>query len=194
MAAYEPDMLPASPWRTDRLMLRSFDESDADLAHEAFDQHPDVWQHDPGFARTRDQRAGVIARFQMLHRQFGFGPCAAFLIDGGTDDGALIGQGGLNPYVYDHRDGSRTVEFEVMYKLVRPFWGKGFATEIAAFWVDFAFRHVRLPRLFTCPVKTNTGSIAVLRRLGARFEDDWLDPETTIAIIENPIRDFKQRS
>jgi RimJ/RimL family protein N-acetyltransferase len=83
--------------------------------------------------------------------------------------------------VYDHRDGSRTVEFEVMFKLGRAYWGHGYATELAEFWLDFAFREVRLPQVLVCPLRANHASVMVLERLGAEFEDDWLDEAVTIA-------------
>ena len=185
-SVYNPSELPSPPWRTERLVLRPFVEADAEKVHAALDRDEEVWRHDPGFAPTLEQRRGNIARFTILRRQFGFGPCAAFLWDealpGG--EGALVGQGGLNPYVYDHREGSRSVEFEVMYKLAMLYWGQGYATEIARFWVRFAFEQVRLSHLLVCPVKANLRSIAVLGRLGATFEDDWLDENNIIARID----------
>ena len=186
---YQRSELPGPPWRTERLLLRPYVESDAERAHAAFDHDEEVWRYDPGFAPTLEQRRAIIARFAILREQFGFGPCAAFLRDEAAPghEGPLVGQGGLNPYIYDHLDGSRTVEFEVMYKLAAPYWDQGYATEIAGFWVRFAFEHVRLNRLLVCPVKANTRSVAVLRRLGAIFEDDWLDENNVIARIERPM-------
>lgn len=176
--AFAPEHLPQPPSATARLLLRPYEDADADDAHEALDRDEDVWRFDPGYAPALSHRLANIRRYAALHEHFGFGPAAAFLREG---DGTLIGQGGLNPYVYDHRDGSRTVEFEVMYKLRRSAWGQGCATELASFWLDFAFREVRLPRVIVCPEKANVASLRVLERLGAEFEDDWLDQATVIA-------------
>lgn len=148
------------------------------MVHQALDLDEDVWRFDPGAPGTLRQRRKTIRHYAALHAQFGFGPCGAW-----RKDGTFVGQGGLNPYVYDERDGTRTVVFEVMYKLARPFWAQGYATEIARFWVDFAFREVRLPYLKICPVRANAASVAVLQRLGATFEDDWLDDATVIATL-----------
>ena len=182
---YEPSELPLPPWRTERLVLRPYEPEDAEAAHRALDLDEEVWRYDPGHSPTLRERQDNIARYAMLRRQFGFGPSAAFLSTPEGDVGPLVGQGGLNPYVFDHRDGSRTVEFEVMYKLARPYWGQGYATEIAQYWVRFAFEHVRLPRLYIGPERANVRSVRVLERLGARIEDDWLDPDSIIAAIEN---------
>jgi len=168
------------------LALRPYREADASVAFAAMDQDEEVWRWDPGYKPNISKRKDNIARYTALRQQFGFGPCAAFLATEKGDEGEFIGQGGLNPYIYDHRDGSRTVEFEVMYKLSRSFWGRGYATEIAAFWVRFAFEQLRLPQLYICPNKANINSLAVLERLGARMEDDWLDDETVIGLIRNP--------
>jgi RimJ/RimL family protein N-acetyltransferase len=188
-SSYTTAELPQPPWRTERLVLRPYVDGDAEQAHAAFDHDEEVWRYDPGYAPTLEQRRAYIVRCTNLRAQFGFSPCAAFLKNETApgSQGALVGQGGLNPYVYDQRDGSRTIEFEVMYKLAAPYWGQGYATEIARFWVSFAFEHVRLSKLLICPVKANTRSIAVLRRLGATFEDDWLDEKTIIARIDRPM-------
>lgn len=183
---YDPSALSQPPWRTERLVLRPYQATEAAAAHTTLDCDEEVWRYDPGHAPSLAERQDNIARFAMLRRQFGFGPCAAFLVAPEGCAGPLIGQGGLNPYVYDHRDGRRTVEFEVMYKLARPYWGAGFATEIASFWTRFAFEEVRLPRLCIGPERENVRSVRVLERLGARIEDDWLDAVAVIATIENP--------
>jgi RimJ/RimL family protein N-acetyltransferase len=179
--SYSPASLPEPPYQTERLRLRPLEVADALMVHDALDLNPEVWRFDPGFAMTLDDREWLITRDEALYEHFGFAPFGAFR----KADGVFIGMSGLNPYVFDNRDGSRAVEFEVMFKLSRPFWKQGFATELASFWVGFAFEHVKLKRLITCPARENVASLAVLRRLGATFEDDWLDGETVIATIEN---------
>lgn len=179
--AYHPAHARKPPFDTERLSMRPYVVEDAETVHAALDVDPEVWRFDPGRERSLDERREVIARFAMLQRQFGFGPCGAW-----DKDGNFIGQGGLNPYLYDHRDGTRTVEFEVMYKIARPFWRQGYATEIARFWVDYAFTHISLPRLLIAPDRANAGSVGVLRALGATFEDDWLDENAVIATLHPP--------
>jgi RimJ/RimL family protein N-acetyltransferase len=175
---FDPDNLPKPPFLTDRLILRPFADHDAEQAHAALDTDEDVWTFDPGYAPSLDDRRRNLARYAMLREHFGFGPCGAW-----TKDGAFVGQGGLNPHIFVHRDGSRTVEFEVMYKLARPYWGQGYAKEIARFWVDFAFRQVGLGRLITCVDRDNAASVGVLRSVGARIEDDWLEDAMVVGTI-----------
>ena len=181
MQSYDSEQLPQPPYSTRRLVLRPYGPNDAAEVHAALDTDPEVWRFDPGYERSLNERREVIDRFAMLREQFGFGPCGAWL-----HDGSFVGQGGLNPYIYDHPDGTRTVEYEVMFKVAQRFWRQGYATEIARFWADFAFRYVRLSRLLVCPDRDNAASIGVLRALGATFIDDWLDPDTVIATILPP--------
>ncbi|MDX2264716.1 MAG: GNAT family N-acetyltransferase [Hyphomicrobiales bacterium] len=180
-APYNSDDLPPPPFITERLILRPYTLEDAETIHGALDSDAEVWRFDPCYERSLDERREIILLYRALWAHFGFGPCGAW-----THDGGFVGQGGLNPYVYDQRDGTRTVEFEVMYKVARPFWRQGYATEIARFWVDYGFRHVRLPHLLTCPARDNVASIGVQRALGAMFEDDWLDDDVVIARLVNP--------
>lgn len=176
--AYDPDILPQAPFRTKRLVLRPFVLDDAEKVHSALDLDPEVWRFDPGYAPTFDDRLRNFARYTMLQEHFGVCPCGAWL-----NSGEFVGQGGLNPHVFDHRDGSRSVEFEVMYKIARPYWGQGYAKEIAHFWVDFAFTYIRLPRLINCVDRDNVASVSVLQALGATLEDDWLEEGTVIGTL-----------
>lgn len=169
----------AQAWHTERLHLRPYVDADAPAAHALLDTDPKVWRFDPGHARDLAARRETIQRYGHLWRQFGFGPAAAFE----ARTGALVGQGGLNPYLFEHRYGTQTVEVEVMFKLGRGHWGQGYATEIARFWADFAFAELRLARLISCPAAANVASIAVLERLGCAIEPDWLEPDTVIATL-----------
>ncbi len=160
------------------MALRPFAPEDVEIVHAALDGDPDVWRFDPGHAPSLDDRRENIARYAMLRAHFGFAPCGAWLADG-----AFVGQGGLSPHVFDHRDGARSIEIEVMYKIARPYWGRGYAKEIARFWVALAFAQLRLPRLVICVDRENAASIGVLRALGATIEDDWLEDDSVIATI-----------
>lgn len=54
--------------QTERLLLRPFTGANADAAYDALETHPDVWKHDPGFARTREQRAADDLDFPIPQR------------------------------------------------------------------------------------------------------------------------------
>jgi RimJ/RimL family protein N-acetyltransferase len=48
---------------TSRLILRPFTREDLDAAYAALKSHPDTWRFDPGFQRTKEQRAAIIRKY-----------------------------------------------------------------------------------------------------------------------------------
>lgn len=94
---FSPSQLPQPPYQTARLVIRPYEGSDAQVANAALDQDSEMWRFDPSYEQTLTERRQIIARFRIAHHQFGFAPMAAF----SQDDGMFVGQGGLNPYVYD---------------------------------------------------------------------------------------------
>jgi ribosomal-protein-alanine N-acetyltransferase len=55
---------------------------------------------------------------------------------------------------------------EVGYWLGEDCWGRGIVTEALALFTDYAFRELRLLRLFALPFADNIGSIRVLEKAG----------------------------
>jgi ribosomal-protein-alanine N-acetyltransferase len=75
----------------------------------------------------------------------------------------LIGHLGLR-YLSD------IAETELLYMIDEPWWGKGLATEGGRAAVDFARDRLHLNYLVAFALPENAASIAVMRRLGFRFE------------------------
>jgi RimJ/RimL family protein N-acetyltransferase len=150
---------------TDRLLLRPFDQADADAAYAVLETHPDVWKHDPGFQRTREQRAAIIAKYATMNQADGCGTLA--VVSKATQQ--LIGYVGLQLYILP-RSPLATPEVELYYKLGRDFWGQGYAAEASRRMLDFAFGVLRLRRVVTITAAGNDESIRLLRRLGMQIE------------------------
>jgi [ribosomal protein S5]-alanine N-acetyltransferase len=166
---------------TQRLRLRPLTLDDAEQLHQLCDVEPEVWKFDPGYAPSFDERIKLIKRRIQQYQTYGFG---CFGIEHKSALG-LIGQGGLSPWEFENPDGSITNEFEVMYKLGKAYWGQGYATEASQAWIKYAFEVVGLKRLVVGPHKANVASVRVLEKLGFRIEDDWLEPESVLAFLEN---------
>ncbi len=70
-------------------------------------------------------------------------------------------------------------EAEIGYRLATPFWGKGYAREIAAAACDAGFAQFGLSRILGLVDPQNRGSVRVLEALGMRYEGeimkDWYD-------------------
>ncbi len=65
-------------------------------------------------------------------------------------------------------EASFTPAVEIGWRLSRPAWGFGFATEAARAAADFAFDELKLDELVSYTAEGNTRSRAVMHRLGMR--------------------------
>lgn len=156
---------------TERLLLRPFMEADIDAAVAMFEQEPEVYKYDPGFARTAEQRARMIRRHIADNQEKGEGTLAVIF----KESGEVIGQVGLQLYILPWLPYA-TPEVELYYKFGRAFWGQGYAREACQALVDFAFDEMRLLRLVTITHPENARSVRLLKMLGfciGPAPDEW---------------------
>jgi RimJ/RimL family protein N-acetyltransferase len=126
----------------------------------AITSDPEVMRHiGVGRAWGEDQTRAFIERQIAGEAAQGF--CLWSLVERASS--RLVGHCGLQ------RAGD-TGEIEIGWWLARDRWGQGLATEAARSVVAFAFDRLRLARLISIAQPANTGSIAVMRRLGMIFE------------------------
>lgn len=62
-----------------------------------------------------------------------------------------------------------TQEIEVGYAIAKSKWGRGYATEAAAAFVEYAFRELELARIVALAFPENAASINVMKKLGMRY-------------------------
>lgn len=165
---------------TERLILRPYSMDDLNALHEALDLHPDVWRFDPGYERTKDERAELLRYRILQHERNEFGECAVVR----KQDRRLIGYCGLQLYVWEHAPLS-TPEVELYYKLARDCWREGYATEACRAMIEHAFTKLKLHRIVTWTARENVRSVALLKRLGMTIRDDPSDPNGVFGILEN---------
>jgi len=168
---------------TERLLIRPFQADDGDAAYAVFEGHPDVWRYDPGRQRTYEERAREIHYRIAQYAREGFG-CMAVTR---RADGALLGYCGLQTWLRATRP-LATLETELFYKLGRPYWGQGYATEACHAMIRHAFTDLRLPRLVTVTAAANTESLALLRRLGMGIVPSPTEADDVNGILDNPLR------
>jgi RimJ/RimL family protein N-acetyltransferase len=80
------------------------------------------------------------------------------------ESGTLIGDAGL----YRTPAG----EVELGYTLGAAWWGRGYATEAAGRWLEFAFGDLELSEVVALAEPANTGSLHVLEKLGMRRDGE----------------------
>ncbi len=147
---------------TGRLILRHFHVFDGVALDRVFGD-AEVMQFGPGVqnqAWVRDW----LQRCLENYREWGFGRWAVVEKAGHE----VIGYCGLAyaPGV------TAQPEVAIGYRLARPFWGHGYATEAVLAVRDYAFDVLCLPRLIATIDPQNVASIRVAEKAGMRYEQE----------------------
>jgi RimJ/RimL family protein N-acetyltransferase len=149
-----------TPIRTERLILRNWEERDRDLFHRINSDDRVMEFFD--FRRDRATADAVMDKMREEIARDGYGWTAAELIA----TGECIGFIGLHPVEIPDLGPSGT--FEIGWRLSPEFWGKGFASEGARALLDFGFGKLGLREIISFAVWSNVRSTAVMERLGMR--------------------------
>lgn len=155
-----PDSTATRILRTDRLTLRELAESDADFIHGLLNE-PSFLRYigDRGVRTPEDARAYIRNGPMASYAAHGFGLWLVVR----NEDGAPLGMCGLLK-----REALDDVDLGFAY---RPaFWRQGYAVEAGRAVLDLARDRFGLERVVAITLEENTGSIAVLQRLGFAFE------------------------
>ena len=161
---------------TDRLILRGWRE--ADLAPwAAMNADPEVRRY-VGPLLTLEQAAAWALNYQDDLDRYGFGFWAVEI----RTSGEFIGFTGLNT-VDDQMPFSGV---ELGWRLARPAWGHGYATEAGLAALRYGFDAVGLPEVVAVTMARNVRSQAVMRRIGMTTDpaEDFDDPD----VDEDPLR------
>lgn len=144
---------------TERLAFRHFTLDDLpQLIEQRSD--PEVNKYLGGPERQNAEALSTRIRFYMgCYGSHGFGMCPMIW----KESGEVIGTAGLQPL-------ENTDDIEVGYSIIRPFWGKGIATEAACGWMEFGFNNKGLDRIVGVTDLDNTASQHVLQKLGMTYE------------------------
>ena len=145
--------------RTERLVLRQWQKSDL-AAFALLNADPEVMRYFPALL-SRSESDAIALRCQDLIAERGWGFWAAQELETKT----FIGFMGLHipaaalpcsPCV------------EIGWRLAKPHWHKGFATEGAKACLEYAFQSLNLPEVVSFTSIHNANSEAVMKRLGMR--------------------------
>ncbi|UGY93388.1 GNAT family N-acetyltransferase [Streptomyces gobiensis] len=162
--------------RTPRLFLRRWDDDDlAPMAE--INADPQVMRlSGDGSVQDLDQTAEDIERWEEEWDEEGFGLFAVELLASGE----LIGFVGLSVPEYLPEV---LPAVEISWRLGRPFWGQGYASEAAQATLEFALQDRGLDRVISITRLGDTASENVIRKLGMVPER-----ETTHPVYGFPLR------
>ncbi len=146
------------PIRTERLVLRNWEERDRDLFHR-INSDDRVMEFFP-FRRDRAQADTVMEEMRADITADGYGWTAAEI----AATGECIGFVGLHDTEMEPLLPAGTME--IGWRLAPEFWGFGYVTEAARAWLDFAFEQLGRDEIVSFAVGNNFRSTAVMERLG----------------------------
>jgi ribosomal-protein-alanine N-acetyltransferase len=148
---------------TARLTLRPFRLTDASAMDHLFGD-PEVMRFGPGLQNPQWVRDWL--RFRIL--EFKEEAKTNVWAVERTLHPVVLGYCGL--FYYPELLGSP--ETEIGYRLIRSYWGQGYATEAAIAVCDYAFKQLGLSRLVAMIDPDNLASIRVAEKLGMTYERD----------------------
>jgi ribosomal-protein-alanine N-acetyltransferase len=148
---------------TQRLCLREPRIDDADQWAE-FVTDPEFTRYVPTSRVKRTPRERAERQIAVYQSRWTQEPLATGWSVVRRSDGRFIGLGGVEPTP----DG----DGEIDYFLGRPYWGQGYATEIARAMIQYSFAHTPVRRIVAAVVPANIASVKVVERLGFTYEYD----------------------
>jgi RimJ/RimL family protein N-acetyltransferase len=146
---------------TARLKLRRFLQSDLD-PFAALNADPEVMRYLGGAALTRAQSEDMLLGADHCFAELAYGKIAVER----SADGAFLGACGLSVESWYPDD------LELGWRLAHMHWGRGYASEAAAAWLDYAFAIFDARRVISISDAPNVRSIAVMKNIGMRFDHD----------------------
>ncbi|RZW55920.1 MAG: N-acetyltransferase [Flavobacteriaceae bacterium] len=151
---------------TDRLILREILPTDVEgmfeldsdpLVHKYLGNHP---------ISTKEEAHKIIEYIREQYDKRGVGRWAA--IEKATGD--FIGWSGLKLNIGKNEELNGFDEFyDIGYRLIPRFWGRGFATESAIVALDYGFKELHINTIYGAAEVDNIGSNKILKKIGLKF-------------------------
>ncbi|TGN24259.1 GNAT family N-acetyltransferase [Empedobacter tilapiae] len=167
---------------TERLILREILPTDIDGM---FELHSDIEVHRFLGNQTitnKEQAKELIKFVRQQYTDFGIGRWA--IIDKKNNN--FIGWTGLE-FVTEQINNHKNF-YDLGYRLIKKYWGQGFATETAFVSLEYAFNKLNTDEVFARADSRNIGSNKILDKVGLKFietfdfegiEHNWYRVERT---------------
>ena len=160
---------------TPRLVLREMTPEDAESAY-ILNSDPEVLRYtgDDPFESV-EEACEFLGKYES-YKKYGFGRWAVIL----KETGEYLGWCGLK-YTPE------LDEFDIGYRLMKKFWGKGYATEAAEACLELGFNQFGMKTIVGRAMPENEASVRVLEKIGLTFYENRKedDMEEVIYIKHN---------
>jgi len=156
---------------TQRLILRKFEETDAERLF-LLDSDPEVMKY-IGVPPLSDvsESENVIKMIQQQYLDNGVGRLAVIE----KESGLLIGWSGLK-LITQEINGYNNI-YDLGYRFIPEYWGKGYALESAKASLDFGFNDLKAEIIYAHAHSENEGSNHILRKLGFEKTGEFTEPD-----------------
>ncbi|MDN4014361.1 GNAT family N-acetyltransferase [Chryseobacterium gambrini] len=156
---------------TQRLILRKFEETDAERMF-LLDSNPEVMKY-IGVPPLSDisESENVIKMIQQQYLDNGVGRLAVIE----KESGLLIGWSGLK-LITQEINGYNNI-YDLGYRFIPKYWGKGYALESAKASLDFGFNDLKAETIYAHAHSENEGSNHILRKLGFEKNGEFTEPD-----------------
>ena len=152
---------------TPRLILRELVLSDA-VAMFELDGNPAVMQYLGGkTTQSADQMIPIIENVRQQYAEKGIGRYAVIL----KETGEFVGWSGIK-FVTEPENNFVNF-YDLGYRFIERYWGKGYGYEAALPWIDYAFNVMKIDRLNADAHIQNVGSNRILQKLGFTFVNKY---------------------
>ncbi|MBK1897602.1 GNAT family N-acetyltransferase [Chryseobacterium paridis] len=156
---------------TERLILRKLEESDAERLF-LLDSNPEVVKYVGTPPQTDIKESeNVIKMIQQQYTDNGVGRLAVIE----KESNLLIGWSGLK-FITKEINGYNNI-YELGYRFMPEFWGKGYAIESARATLDFGFNDLNREIIYACAHNENDGSNHILKKLGFEKTGEFEEPD-----------------
>jgi len=158
---------------TERLILREVMPSDVDGMFE-LDSNPEVHKYlGKTPITTKEKAQEAIAFIRRQYEERGIGRWAAIE----KSSGDFIGWSGLKLNDEKEKLNGKSNFYDIGYRFIPRYWGKGYATESALAALKYGFETMNLEQIVGAAEVENIGSNKVLQKIGLKFVNEFDDDE-----------------
>ncbi|NDI98284.1 GNAT family N-acetyltransferase [Flavobacterium sp. LaA7.5] len=152
--------------QSERLCYRELDASD-DEAMFALDSDPEVHTYLGNNPLTDiEQSRAHIKNIRQQYQDNGIGRMAVIL----KVTNEFIGWAGLK---LESNVNGHDKFYDVGYRFMKKYWGNGYATEAALFFVNYGFNELKLEKINACAMVGHIASRRALEKSGLKFIEDF---------------------
>jgi RimJ/RimL family protein N-acetyltransferase len=174
---------------TDRLILREILPIDLEAMFE-LDSNPLVRKYiDNDPIKTKEQASEAIEYIRQQYVERGVGRWAAIE----KETGDFIGWSGLKLNIGEHEElDGKQYFYDVGYRFIPRYWGKGYATESAKVALDYGFKVLNIETIAGIALIENIGSNKVLQKIGLKHIYDFIYEDTQACWYELKLNEYEQ--